>query len=153
MQQHFAARIVVDDRERCSGVAEALLKRSGVTIAVRRLQLGDYQVVDSLVVERKTLADFALSVRDGRLFSQVSRLVRSTRDRPCLILEGTVKRYPRLSISRAAFQGALITAMVVFGLPVLRSRNPDETAQNKEKKEKEKKRVPGTLFRCCRPYL
>ena len=82
MQQQFAARIVVDDRERFAGVTEALWSRPGISVAVRRLQLGDYQVADSLVVERKTLADFALSVRDGRLFSQVSRLARSTRERP-----------------------------------------------------------------------
>jgi ERCC4-type nuclease len=45
-----------------------------------------------------------------------------------LILEGTAERYPRLAISSPAFQGALITVTLVFGLPVLRSATPDETA-------------------------
>ena len=98
-------------------------------VTVKRLPLGDYHIDHSLIVERKTLADFALSVRDGRLFAQVGRLVRSRRERPCLILEGTAKRYPRLAIPRASFQGALITVTVVFGLPVLRSRDPEETAR------------------------
>jgi ERCC4-type nuclease len=42
MQQQFATQIVVDDRERSSGVAEALWRRPGVSIAVRRLKTGDY---------------------------------------------------------------------------------------------------------------
>lgn len=128
MQQQFAARILVDDRERFSGVADALLRRPGVTIAVRRLQLGDYQVAGSLIVERKTLSDFAVSVVDGRLFTQASRLTRTNRARPCLILEGAMKDYPNLVISRSAMQGAIIALTLVFGLPLLRSKCPRETA-------------------------
>lgn len=99
-----------------------------MSIAVRRLQLGDYQVDDSLIVERKTLADFARSVRECRLFTQVGRLAREPRMRTCLIVEGTSDRYPVLAISKPAFQGALITVTLVFGLPVLRSATPEETA-------------------------
>ncbi len=124
----FASQIAVDDRERLSGVAEALRRRPDAIVTVRRLQTGDYQVDNTLVVERKTLADFALSVRDGRLFTQVGRLTRQRRMRACLILEGTPNRYPRLAIPKPAFQGALITVTLVFGLPVLRSATPEETA-------------------------
>ena len=124
----FAARIAVDDRERSSGVAEALSRRPGVNITTRRLSLGDYEVDDTLIVERKTLADFAVSVLDGRLFRQVSRLARDHEVRSCLILEGTAERYPRLAIPTPAFQGAIITVTLVFGVPVLRSATADETA-------------------------
>ena len=126
--QQFAVRIAVDDRERYSGVAESLWRRPGVSVAVCRLQLGDYQVDDSLIVERKTLADFARSVRDCRLFTQVGRLTRQHTMRACLILEGTPDRYPQLAIPKPAFQGALITVTLVFGLPVIRSATPEETA-------------------------
>jgi len=128
VNQKFAGRIAVDDRERASGVPEALRRKTGATVTVRRLRLGDYVVDNSLIVERKTLSDFALSVRDGRLFDQVSRLVRRREMRACLILEGTPRQYPSLAISRPAFQGALVTVTLVFGLPVLRSAGPDETA-------------------------
>ena len=97
-------------------------------VSVRRLQLGDYQANDSLIVERKTLADFARSVRDCRLFTQARRLARHRHMRSCLILEGTPDRYPYLAIPKPAFQGALITVTLVFGLPVLRSATPEETA-------------------------
>ena len=127
MQQQFAARIVVDDREKSSGVSEALW-RPEVSLVVRTIQLGDYQVDDSLIVERKTLADYALSVRDCRLFTQVGRLTRQRQMRSCLILEGTPDRYPRLAIPKPAFQGALVSVTLVFGLPVLFSATPEETA-------------------------
>jgi len=134
MQRHdktplrFAGQIAIDDRERSSGVAEVLRSRSDVDITFRRLSLGDYDVDDTLIVERKTLADFAMSVLDGRLFRQVGRLARNHNVRSCLILEGTPERYPRLAIPTPAFQGALITVTLVFGVPLLRSANPEETA-------------------------
>lgn len=124
----FAQRIAVDDRERHAGVAEALARHQNVRVTVRRLKFGDYQVDDTLIVERKTLADFALSVIDGRLFTQISRLTRVQRARPCLILEGTPSDCPTPRIPRSALQGAIITATLVFGLPLLRSTGPEETA-------------------------
>jgi len=33
--------------------------------------MGDYQVEKRLIVERKTLKDFAVSIIDGRLFKQM----------------------------------------------------------------------------------
>ena len=105
----FVRRIAADDRERPSGVPEALEEHPDVEVTIRRLTLGDYQVDNTLIVERKTLADFAISVIDGRLFTQASRLTRIKRARTCLILEGTPKQYPDPAISREAMQGALIT--------------------------------------------
>jgi len=126
--EQFARRIAIDDRERTSRVITALTRRGNVEISIERLPLGDYRVDNTLIVERKTLADFALSVRDCRLFAQVGRLTRQRHMRTCLILEGTPDRYPRLSIPKPAFQGALIAVTLVFGLPVLRSATPEETA-------------------------
>lgn len=129
--QQFANRIAavaIDDRERCSRLKTALERNETVEVTVKRLPLGDYQVNNTLLIERKTLADFARSVRDCRLFSQVGRLARERTMRACLILEGTTERYSRLAIPQPAFQGALISVTLVFGLPVLRSVTPEETA-------------------------
>jgi len=126
--RRFENQIAIDDRERSSGVAEALSRRPGVKITTRRLPLGDYEADKTLIVERKTLADFAVSVLDGRLFRQAGRLARNQEVRSCLILEGTPERYPKLAIPNPAFQGALITVTLLFGVPVLRSATPDETA-------------------------
>lgn len=129
--QQFVRRIAavaIDDRERDSRVKAALDRNENVKVTVKRLPLGDYQANDSLIVERKTLADFARSVRECRLFDQVARLTRQQHLRPCLILEGTAGPSTRLAIPKPAFQGALITVTVVFGLPVLRAETPEETA-------------------------
>lgn len=56
-------RVVVDDRERSAGVVRRLRERADVKVVERRLTVGDYLVDGRLLAERKTLADFGLSVR------------------------------------------------------------------------------------------
>lgn len=56
--------ITADDREARSGVIAALQTMDGVELTVQRLEVGDYRVGDGLVFERKTLPDFALSIKD-----------------------------------------------------------------------------------------
>ena len=119
--------VVVDDREKNSGVADALQQKENVVIQVQRIPCGDYLVDDRLVFERKTLNDFASSLIDGRLLKQASRLAYSSA-RAVYILEGTGKDFTYKGVRREAIQGALITISLIFGLPVLRSRNPIETA-------------------------
>jgi len=116
--------VTADDRERPSGVIESLATTEGISVEVRRLKLGDYDVAGRLLVERKTTFDFAISVIDGRLFRQAYRLMMSQR-RTCLILEGPLSG---IQMTREALQGAMITVTLIFGQPVLRSRTPAETA-------------------------
>ena len=99
-----------------------------VDVQVRRLSIGDYQVNNRVIVERKTLKDFAVSIIDGRLFKQTIRLANSSFN-GVLILEGTVSDAVELGVPRDAMQGALITVSVILGIPVLRSKNPSETAR------------------------
>jgi DNA excision repair protein ERCC-4 len=66
--------IISDDREPGCGIAELLRKTANVSISTQRLPLGDYLVDQKLLVERKTLKDFASSIIGGKLFHQVSRL-------------------------------------------------------------------------------
>jgi DNA excision repair protein ERCC-4 len=69
-------RIIGDDRERSAGVIEALGAMADIQLSIGRLSLGDYVVENGLLVERKTVADLALSILDGRLFRQAGRLKR-----------------------------------------------------------------------------
>ena len=119
--------IVADDREPES-VLNALKALPAVEVSVARLELGDYRVGDDLLVERKTLVDFAVSVVDGRLFSQASRLARSERG-SLMILEGRGSDLASTGIRREALQGALISLSLIFGIPVLRSMDEQETAR------------------------
>jgi ERCC4-type nuclease len=126
----FAAcvHVVADDREQAGGVIEALQALPGVALEIRRLNCGDYRVEDRLVVERKALADFARSVVDARLFRQAAAMAQSAR-RGILIIEADGSDLADTGLSREAMQGALITVGVFFGLAVLRSAGPGETAQ------------------------
>jgi len=71
IRSRASVRIVADDRERAGGVIGELRRLEGVRLEVRRLAVGDFLVEDRFLVERKTLADFAQSVVDARLFKQV----------------------------------------------------------------------------------
>ncbi|MEF8796752.1 MAG: ERCC4 domain-containing protein [Salinivenus sp.] len=121
-------RVVADDREEGSGVIEALAATDGVAVAVDRLSLGDYFVDDGLRVERKTLPDLAVSIADGRLFRQASRLVTES-TRAVVILEGTARDLANSDMRREALQGALITLTLRLDLPLLRAKGPSETAR------------------------
>jgi ERCC4-type nuclease len=90
--------------------------------------VGDFLVEDRFAVERKTLADFAQSVVDARLFKQATALAQGSR-RAVLILEGTAADFGAGGVSRESLQGALITVSVFFGLAVLRARDAAETAR------------------------
>lgn len=121
-------RIIADDRERAGGVIDSLRHRSDVALTVQRLPAGDFLVESTLVVERKTLRDFAVSVIDGRWFRQTSALAGGSR-RPVIVLEGTTCTVQELGITHDSLQGALITASVFLGVAVIRARDADETAR------------------------
>jgi DNA excision repair protein ERCC-4 len=90
--------------------------------------MGDFQVDGRLVFERKTLPDFVLSVIDGRLFRQMTRLAASPL-KGVLILEGQSRDLRQGEIHREALQGALITTSLVLGIPLLRALRPKKTAR------------------------
>lgn len=124
----LSIQIIADDRERKSDVIELLLEIESVEVDIRRLSMGDYQIGKRVIIERKTLKDFAISVVDGRLFKQMIYLANSKFE-GVLILEGTSSDSIEIGVTREAMQGALITVSLIMGIPVLRSKNPAETAK------------------------
>jgi len=127
-QNKVTLNITADDRERKGAVIESLLDIENVEVDIRRLSIGDYQINNRVIAERKTLKDFAISIVDGRLFNQMVRLANS-KSQGVLILEGTAGDSVDIGVTREAMQGALITVSLIMGIPVLRSRTPAETAK------------------------
>jgi DNA excision repair protein ERCC-4 len=121
-------QIAVDDRERSSGIVAELEKLDGVIVKMEHLAVGDYCIDGAVLIERKTAVDFAQSLMDGRLFAQASRMAASPL-RPAYIIEGSSAEWSQLGVSREALQGALITLMLIFDVPVLRSWAPAESAR------------------------
>ena len=120
--------VIVDDREAKCLTVRALKETDGVDVVIQRLPLGDYKIDNRLLFERKTLFDFTASIKDGRLFRQACKLA-SSPIRSAIILEGTAKDLAVSNMRREAIQGALITISIVLGIPVLRSKEPRETAR------------------------
>ena len=109
-------------------MVDSLAGFENVNVCIRRLSIGDYQADNRLIIERKTLIDFAASIIDGRLFKQMIRLANST-SMGVLILEGTINDMGEPGVTREAMQGALITVSIILGIPVLRSKDAPETAK------------------------
>jgi len=128
VKNDFLIKIIADDREPKSEVIRSLSGIGNVNLEIQRLSLGDYQVDNRVIVERKSLKDFALSIIDGRLFKQMIRLANST-SLGVLVLEGTVSDTTDIGITREAMQGALIIVSLILGIPVLRAKDSAETAK------------------------
>ena len=120
-------QIVVDHRERASEVASFLEQSGQAQLSFEQMRLGDYRTAEWLF-ERKTLTDFAASLVDGRLFAQAYRLA-ACKQSSAMILEGTGHDLAAIRVQRSALQGALISLSLIYQLPILRSRGPEETAQ------------------------
>ncbi|MFQ5871908.1 MAG: ERCC4 domain-containing protein [Candidatus Geothermarchaeales archaeon] len=124
-EERKGVTIAVDHREARSQVVE-FLKGFEVQISLKDLKLGDYVLSDRVVVERKSPADFAASIMDGRLFQQVRNLKDGV-SLPILIVEGEAREITR-RIAEKAFTGAVASVMLDFDVPVLRTSTPRETA-------------------------
>ncbi|MCC5807185.1 MAG: hypothetical protein JJU00_12745 [Opitutales bacterium] len=120
--------VTADDRERGSAVFRALGKTDGIELRWERMSRGDYLIDDGFLFERKTAADFSRSLLDGRLFAQAGRLL-ETPYRPAYLLEGSAAQWRDLGVRREALQGALVTLMMVFDLPVFRALGAEEAAR------------------------
>ena len=128
MPKESLIHIKADDREHRSGVIDALSKTPGVVVMQQRLPVGDYMINDQLIIERKTLLDFAISLKSGRLFSQLHRLS-TNKLHGILLLEGNSQDLEGSNMRREAIQGALIHISLSMHIPILRSLHPEESAQ------------------------
>ncbi|RLF08656.1 MAG: DEAD/DEAH box helicase, partial [Thermoprotei archaeon] len=117
--------VFVDHREMTSKVVEALTKLN-INVKPRALHIADYVVSESVAVERKTVEDFANSIIDKRLFTQLKNL-KEAYSSPILLIEGeglTVKRM----MPPEALRGALVSIAVDYGIPIIWSKDHEESA-------------------------
>jgi Fanconi anemia group M protein len=119
------AVITVDDRELRSPVAD-LLREAGVPVKAARLSVADFVVGERVGVERKTRADFAASLTDGRLFRQAQELAEEFA-RAVLVLEGDPAETPP-GVRPASIEGAVAALLVDFSVAVFPTGSPEGTA-------------------------
>ncbi len=120
-------RIEVDYRERPSGILEVLRNRNDVIVEEKKLSLGDYHINGHITVERKTTKDFVISIIDGRLFSQASRLKKFA-EKPIMVIEGTDIYHTGYAMDPQAIKGAITSLATAWYIPVILSKDANGTA-------------------------
>lgn len=120
-------RIVVDERERKSGIPD-LLKAVGINLEIKTLPIGDYIVAPETVVERKSISDLVSSIFDGRLFDQCDRL-REHFAHPIILMEGNVDELEQIVENPFVFYGALSSVAIDFKIPIVPTPSAAHTAK------------------------
>ena len=120
--------IEIDYRERDSKIIEILRAKKNITVEEKKLFIGDYLINKRIAVERKTTRDFVISIIDGRLFSQASRLKRYA-EVQLMVIEGTDLFYTGYEIDPQAIKGAIVSLSVSWQIPLIFSKSPDGTAE------------------------
>nr|WP_295161691.1 DEAD/DEAH box helicase [uncultured Methanobrevibacter sp.] len=116
--------VYADSREGNSKVIRHLTEME-IDVKVRPMAVGDYQVSDDVVIERKTAKDFVDSIIDKRLFKQARELSEEFK-RPLLILEGDDIYNGMLHPN--AVRGTLASIAIDFGISIIPTRNSQDTA-------------------------
>lgn len=117
----------VDHREKGSQVMKNLIN-SGVQLTSHQLPIGDYQLSTRVCVEFKTVEDFVNSIVDGRLFEQLVNMKKHF-SKPLLIIQGKEDMYSIRKIHPNAIRGALGTIATKICIPVLQTRDANETSE------------------------
>lgn len=116
--------VFADTREGNSKVIRHLSEME-IGVKVQAMAVGDYQVSDEVVIERKTAKDFVDSIVDKRLFKQARSLMEEFK-RPLIILEGD-DLYNGM-INPNAIRGSIASIALDFGISIIPTRNAQDTA-------------------------
>jgi len=120
-------RIVVDEREKKSGIPD-LLKAIGINLEIKTLPIGDYIVAPETIIERKSISDLISSIFDGRLFDQCNRLKEHFQF-PIILVEGDVTKIEQLVDNPLVFYGAMSSIVLDFKIPIIPTANTSHTAK------------------------
>lgn len=138
--------IVIDTRERNSLAANELRKKD-CEIIEKQIDVGDYQVGEDTIIERKSVNDFVNSILDGRLFSQAIKL--TAFDKALFIIEGNIDYiFESRNINKQAIHGAMYSIMLEFKMPILFAKDGFDTAEyiyELAKREQLKKNRPTSV--------
>ncbi len=118
--------VIADSRELGALVTREMAKL-GALVKSETLSVGDFVLSDKVVVERKEVDDFAASIIDGRLFEQAAKL-KEAYSKPIILVEGeSLTGSGR--VRPEAMMGAYASLLVDYGIPIVWTQKPSETAQ------------------------
>jgi DNA excision repair protein ERCC-4 len=116
-------QVVADVFEHRSGVPTAL-RALGLEVVEHPLSVGDYEVSDRCLIERKSIRDLHASACSGRLWRQIGALRRAC-DWPYLLVEGSPVYSGRLGGEGVR---GLLLAVSDLGVSVIRSNDATDSA-------------------------
>ncbi|MBU3940349.1 MAG: DEAD/DEAH box helicase [Nanoarchaeota archaeon] len=119
-------KIFVDNREKGSGIIKNLVDNN-IEVKMQTLATADYILSKRVGVERKTPQDFVDSIIDKRLLHQI-RDLKQNFDRPLIIIEGEEDLYSLRRIHPNAIRGMLATIAISYGIPIIRTKNFQDSA-------------------------
>jgi Fanconi anemia group M protein len=119
-------KIYADYREKASGVIKQLIEL-GANLEMEKLEYADYILSSRVAVEFKTVEDFAQSIIDGRIMEQTRELKRNF-ERPIVMVEGIEDLYSVRNIHPNAIRGMIANIIVSYGIPIVYTKSPIETA-------------------------
>jgi len=143
-KKHFSKnakerKLIVDYREKNSLVPSELLNL-GFVLEFKELKIADY-IVKDVAIERKTVDDFVSSMINKRLFRQLEEL--QSYKKRLLIIEGIEERelYAENSgVNQKAIKGFLLSIVLNYKVPIIFSKNAEDTASFIEILEKKEKK-------------
>ncbi|MBI2669501.1 DEAD/DEAH box helicase [Candidatus Woesearchaeota archaeon] len=118
--------ILADHREKDNKVVKELIEL-GISVKTVQLEAADYVVSGRVGVELKKIPDFVDSIIDGRLLEQ-ARDLKKNFERAVVIIEGEEDIYSVRKVHANAIRGMLASIVLDFGVPVLYTKNPRDTA-------------------------
>jgi DNA excision repair protein ERCC-4 len=120
-------QLAVDHSERHSALLGAVRRSGRLDVRMARLASGDYRVNSEVLVERNTIRDLVVSLVDGRLFPQVTRLAHSPYQSLLLIEGPTSSSMP--DVHHHSVEGALVSIAAIWRVPVLYSSDSEQSAR------------------------
>ncbi|MBE6493489.1 MAG: DEAD/DEAH box helicase [Methanosphaera stadtmanae] len=118
------AVLYVDYREKNSNIMRELDKIN-CAVKVKTMAVGDYQITDEIIIERKTVEDFSKSITDKRLYQQAKQLASNCK-KPLMIIEG--ENIYHTFLHPNAIRGALASIALDFKIPIIQTQNETDTA-------------------------
>ena len=120
-------KIFVDYREKGSNVLRYLSK-TNISLKLDSLNAGDFLVSDRCAIEFKLVEDFVASIIDKRIFEQAKKLS-DQYDKKILIIQGEKDIYSIRRIHPNAIRGVIVSLVLNYGLSIIYTRSPSETAE------------------------
>ena len=118
--------VLADHREKNNRIVKELID-AGVSVKTAQLTTADYVVSGKVGVELKKVPDFVASIIDGRILDQV-RDLKNSFQKAVLVIEGEEDIYSVRNVHANAIRGMLASIVLDFHVPVLYTKNPQDTA-------------------------